>query len=127
MIISVGSCHVEILWAIKVVMSKFSVNSCKKMDELFCVMFPDSEIAKTFKLGPSNSAYLFTYGIAPYFKNLLQQAVKAAPYFVASFDECSNRITQDEQMDVVLRYRDTTEATAKTRYYSSEFLGHTRA
>ena len=124
MIISVGSCHAEILWAIKIVMSKFSFNSCKKMGELFCVMFPDNEIAKIFKLGPSKCAYLITYGIAPYFKNLLQQAVKAAPYFVASFDECSNRITQDEQKDVVLRYWDTTEPTVKTRYYSSD---HTRA
>ena len=94
MIISVGSCHAEILWAIKVVMSKFSFTSCKKMGELFCVMFPDSEIAKSFKLVPSKCAYLITYGIAPYFKYLLQQAVKAAPYFVASFDECSNRITK---------------------------------
>ena len=61
MIISVGSCHVEILWAIKVVMSTFSFSSFKKMGELFCVMFPDSEIAKTLKLGPSKCAYLITY------------------------------------------------------------------
>ena len=47
--------------------------------------------------------------------------------FVASFDECSNGITHDEQMDVVLRYWDATEATVNTRYYSSEFLDHTRA
>ena len=77
MIMSVGSCHAEILWAIKVVISKFSFNSCKKMGELFCVMFPDSEIAKLFKLGSSKYAYPIPYGIAPYFKNLLQQAVKA--------------------------------------------------
>ena len=47
-----------------------------------CVMFPDSEIAKTFKLGPSKCAYLITYNITPYFKNRLQQAVKAAPYLL---------------------------------------------
>ena len=91
------------------------------MGELFCVMFPDSEIVNTFKLAASKCAYLITYGIAPHFKNLLQQAVKAAPYFVASFDGSSNRITQDEQVDIVLRYWGTTGATVKTRYYSSEF------
>ena len=66
--------------------------------------FPDSKIAKTFKLGPSKCAYLITYGIAPYFKNRFSRLLKAAPYCVASFDECSSRVTQDEQMNVVLRY-----------------------
>ena len=61
------------------------------------------------------------------FQDSSSAGCKAAPYFVASFVECSNIITQDEQLDVVLRYWDTTEATVKTRYYSSEFLGHTRA
>ena len=61
------------------------------------------------------------------FRESASAGCKAAPYFVASFDECGNRITQDEQMDVALRYWSTTEATIKTRYYSSEFSGHTRA
>ena len=61
------------------------------------------------------------------FQDSSSAGCKAVLYFLASFVECSNRITQDEQMDVVLRYWDTTEATVKTRYYSSEFLGHTRA
>ena len=95
------------------------------MGELFCVMFPDSEIAKSFKLGPSKCAYLITY--CSIFQELSSAGCWSSSVFVASFDEYSNRITQDEQMDVVFRYWDTTEATGKTRYYSSEFLGHTRA
>ena len=38
-------------------------------------MFPDSKIVKSFALGADKLRYLITYGIAPYFYDLLKDNV----------------------------------------------------
>ena len=42
--------HAEILWALKVVMSKLSLRSCEELKDLFQVMF-NGEVATDFTLG----------------------------------------------------------------------------
>lgn len=44
-----------------------------------------------------------------------------------SFDECLNKVTQKEQMDVVVRYWSEREGKVAVHYFDSEFMGHTQA
>ena len=67
-------------------------------------MFPDSDIAQTFKLGRQKSMHLATYGIAPYFKLLLQSQLGKSDIMDFSFGESLNSITQSCEMNVVLHY-----------------------
>ena len=63
--------HAEICWALKTVASKYSQRSCDGTGDLFAVMFPDSEIARNFKLARTKCGYFINYGIAPHFLQLL--------------------------------------------------------
>ena len=40
------------------------------MAELFQNMFPDSNVAKKFQLGPSKVKYFANFGIKPYLKDM---------------------------------------------------------
>ena len=82
-------------------------------------MFPDSQIAQQWSCGPTKLSYLITFGIAPYFKELLFAELTEAPCFVLSFDESFNQELQKEQMDFVVRYFG--QGLVKTRYLTSAF------
>ncbi|KAI4829210.1 hypothetical protein KUCAC02_023270 [Chaenocephalus aceratus] len=90
-------------------------------------MFPDSEIAKQFTCGATKSAYLICFGLYPHFKEQLIEDVRKAKCHVVSFDECLNKVTQTEQMDIILRYWSEREGKVAVRYFTSEFLRHTQA
>ncbi|KAK1906949.1 hypothetical protein KUDE01_009345 [Dissostichus eleginoides] len=59
-------------------------------------------------------------------KQLIED-VRKAKCHVVSFDECLNKVTQTEQMDIILRYWSEREGKVAVRYFTSEFLGHTQA
>ena len=115
----------EIRWALKTVTAHFSYNASKNIGSLFHAMFPDSNIAKSFKCSSTKIAYLVAFGIAPYFRNDLIEKIHQSENFVVSFDESLNKITQTEQMDIVVHYFEGD--SVMTRYLDSSFLGHTRA
>ena len=115
----------EIFWALKSVMSRFSYNSAHDITDVFKAMFPDSIIAQRMSCGPTKLSYLISFGIAPYFMDLLLKALKDAPCFVISFDESFNEELEKEQMDFIVRY--LKDGEVKCRYLSSGFLGHTTA
>ena len=117
----------EILWAVKTVMCHLSCNSSKGRDKLFPVMFPDSEVASRFKCGPQKCNYPIAFGLSPYFRGQIMKAIREAPYYVVSFDESMNRVTKNEQMDLVVRFWDDKLSQVASRYLGSEFLGHTRS
>ena len=94
----------EILWTLKSVMSKSSLRSCEQLKHLFVAMFPDSIIAKSFTLGNTKCGYYITYGIGPYFGELIKTLINKSPCFSPSFDESLNRVLQVEQMDMNVRY-----------------------
>ena len=56
----------EILWTPKSISAGYSNNSCSDNAGLFQHMFPDSEIVKSFQLGPTKIKYLTNFGIAFY-------------------------------------------------------------
>jgi len=126
---SAGNCEkikAEIIWTLKCVTSGFSDRSCDGLSDIFSAMFPDSEIAKDFKLGRLKATYLASYGIAPLFKSLLSSLVEKSDILVLSFDESLNEITQSCEMDIILRFWDMMENQVKIRYWDSAFFGHAK-
>ena len=67
-------------------------------------MFPDSKIGQSFTLGKTKCSYILKFGIVPYVKSLLVQSVKDSGDYILMFDESLNRITQEKQMDMWVRY-----------------------
>lgn len=119
--------NAEILWALKVIESGFSQNSCSNINILFQKMFPDSVIASKFQLGRQKCSYIINHGLGPYFSQQLCDDLKKCSDFVVLFDESLNKISQRGQMDVFIRYFDNKSNKVFTRYYGSSFLGHAKA
>ena len=117
----------EVLWTLKVVMCHYSFTSCNDISATFRAMFPDSGIAMTFTCGATKCAYLTCFGLAPYFHEQLVDMVRSTACYSISFDECMNRISQNEQMDFIIRYWDGNTNKVAVRYLGSEFLGHATA
>ena len=119
---TIGSCtnknlvsNAEIIWALDVVLSKYSFNSSSNKTELFALMFPDSKVAKDFTCGKTKCSHLVNHGIAPYFHELLYSQLNSLDHFVAMFDESHNKIAKEGQMDLHIRFWDDTEDIVATR------------
>ena len=113
----------EIIWALDVVMPKYSFNSNSNNSDPFTTMFPDSRTAKNFSCGETKCGFIVKFGIAPYFVELLNSQLKDLEYFVAFFDESFNYVSKKQkQMDLHIRFWDSDKDVVATRHYSSEFL-----
>ena len=120
----------EILWSIKTVVDHYSCNSSEKTNLLFARMFSDSDIAKKFSCGKTKCGYLIKFGLAPYFHQIVLSELsdpKLTCLYSVSFDESFNKTIQEEQMDLIVRFWDKERQMVSSRYFGSEFLGHTRA
>ena len=82
----------------------------------------DSKIAENFKLSKTKCRHYLTYGIAPYLKSNIAKSILKAPYFTIMFDESSNSVLQNEQMDIQIRYWLDEDCKVQTKYYDSKFL-----
>ena len=76
MLIDSSVLQAEVRWALKVVMSRYSKSSCNDVTELFKIMFPDSDIAKSFTCAKTKCRYMIVYGLAPYFQSCLLDDLK---------------------------------------------------
>ena len=85
-------------------------------------MFSDSAIAKPFTLGKRKRGCYITYGIAPYFGELIKTLINKSPCFSLSFDESLNRVSQVEQMDMNVRYWDNDNGLVKLNYVTSRIF-----
>ena len=63
----VRALDVEIRLALKIVMMHASCRFSLNLNELFMVIFPDSDIAENFKMSKTKVSYMIVYGIAEYF------------------------------------------------------------
>lgn len=117
----------EVVWTLKTVMSHHSFNSGQGLNSLLQAMFPDSEIAKKFQLGPDKMAYMVRFGLSEYFRKELLNDAKMADSFVLAFDEALNKASQHGQMDVYIRFWDCKSNRVTSRYLGSAFLGHATA
>ena len=66
--------------------------------------------------------YFIHFGVALYLKDQLVSIVDTSTFFVVSFDESMNRIFQEEQMDIGLRYFNDDTGLVETKYFDSAFL-----
>jgi hypothetical protein len=108
-------------------MSHQSYNSATGVNEVFIRMFLDSDVARKLRLGADKMAYIVKFGLAPYFHEQLLSELNKAEHFVHAFDESMNKICQQEQMDIHVRFWDSSANRVVNRYLGSNFLGHTTA
>ena len=119
---------IEILWALKSVIDHYSVSSSSNVSALFQIMCPDSAIARKFACGKTKCSYLIKFSLAPYFHSQMMDILSDPKcLFSILFDESFNKVLQQEQMDLIMRYRVSQHKQVMSRYLTSEFLGHTRA
>jgi hypothetical protein len=114
----------EIRWALESVMRGNSNNSNNTINKLFQVMFPDSQIVKLFSMGPDKLRYVVNHGLAPYFHQILKEELSKTDCYVVIFDESMNDVTQNCEMDLLVRYWDNDDNKVKVRFWGSRFLGH---
>ena len=75
-------------------------------------------------LGPGKICYFVNHGIAPYFIAILKDEILLSDCFVVSFDESLSQVTQQCNMDLVIRVWDFTENKFQVRFWNSVFFGH---
>ncbi|XP_063073162.1 uncharacterized protein LOC134463795 [Engraulis encrasicolus] len=115
----------EVLWCLDLASKHHSFNSNDGIAELFVKMFPDSQIAKSFALAKDKTGYMIKFGIAPYFKRQLVEAINRAGPYVLMFDESLNQSSKKKQLDIHIRFLE--DGCVQSRYFGSQFLGHGRA
>ena len=94
----------ELLWTLKCFRSDMSALSYEGVSELFEVMFSDSQIAKDFQMSQTKMTYIINFAIEPYFLEILISELKSCNYYSVSLHESINDIIQTCQMDVHVRY-----------------------
>ena len=97
------------------------------MNQLFEVMFSDSDIAKTFQMSKTKVSYVIIFGLADYFYNNLIPLVKKSPFYSLLFDESLNKVLSKEQMDLQIHFYDDTVGEVLTKYLGSRFVYHPNA
>ena len=112
----------EIIWILYTIERHHSFHSNEGVAKIFQVMFPDSDTVKKFMCGEKKSAYICSFGLAPYFASILKEKVEKQDSFVLLFDESLNFATKNKQLDMCVRFWD--EDRVITRYWTSQFLGH---
>ena len=77
-------------------------------------MFPDSDIARKVTLQVGKCKYVINHGLAPYCEQLLIKNVTASPCHSLSFDESLNKKIQLGQMDLYVRFLNSSRELAET-------------
>ncbi|CAB4011247.1 Hypothetical predicted protein [Paramuricea clavata] len=106
----------EIVWMLYTIECHHSFHSNEGVAKIFQVMFPDSETVKKFTCGEKKSAYICSFGLAPYFESILKDKIEKQESFVLFFDESMNIAMKNKQLDVCVRFWD--------EILDSKFLGH---
>ena len=109
--------YADILWALEMVQSNYSGNSCDKKFSLFQKMFPDSTIAKNASMQRTKFAYTLNFGLAPFFFSELLENVKKSLFFAISIDESLNDQIEKNSMDFIIRLWNESTKTVETRYF----------
>ena len=108
----------EIYWALKVVQSNLSLNSCKDLNSLFWKMFPGSDIAHSYSMTKTKLSYVINFGIATHFRTLLHVKLVNSKFYTVCFDESLNKVVQKCQIDFSLRFWDKTANEAVAQYFN---------
>ena len=76
-------------------------------------MFPDSKIAQNVQLSTDKLKDICIFGMAPDFKDVLEEMLKKSDLYVICFDESLDDVRQTCQMDVLIRYFDSVDRKVK--------------
>ena len=117
----------EVLWCLESVYTHTSLRKAARDVKMMKLMFPDSEIAASMQLERTKISYMIVFGLAHHFREELQRSLQSCDYFVAAFDESLNKISQSQQMDLVVRFWDKSKNEVATRYLTSVFLHRSTA
>lgn len=117
----------EILWVARRIMTGNSKRSLTGSGDLFRKMFPDSEIARAFRMEKDKAQYIAAYGLGQHYKDEVCRLTKEASDIVILFDEALNSVVQKSQMDVYIQYFDGKKNQVDAHYLSSTFLTKARA
>ena len=109
-----------------VVATHAPVRSADRNGDIYRAMFPDSEIARGYKMSKDKIGYVLTYGLGQYYQEKATDTVLSAELFVAMFDESLNKVSPKCQMDLHIRFIND-KNMVETKYISSAFLGHPTA
>lgn len=112
----------EILWCLNIIMKNRSLNSVDTDIQILKKIASDSKIVEKMTLSSSKASYVICYGLAPYFKDQLDQNLQNCKKFVVCFDESLNKIAQKGQMDLLIRFFNEKTQQVDTRYLTSVFL-----
>ena len=77
---------------------------------------------QSLTLGRTKCSYFINFGIAPHLKEPLLAKLKSSDIFLTCYDDSLNRVLQEEQMDVVLRYCNNESCMVEISYFDSAFL-----
>ncbi|CAF2403246.1 unnamed protein product [Rotaria sp. Silwood2] len=116
----------EAYWAMATAKLGLSYNSSQYIQELFCQMFSDSNIAKEFSMKPRKLSYILSHGTGHYFTKVMLHDLMKAPGFTLIFDETVT-VGVRKQLDLHFRYWCERKQEVVVRYYKSIFLGHATA
>lgn len=70
-------------------------------------MFLDSHIAPKMELGKVKLKYVVSYGIEPFFTDGLKKQVSESEWLAVCYDENLNKVIQESEIDLVLRFLNT--------------------
>ena len=94
----------DILWTLKCTDLHQSFRDNEHASKLFQNMSLNSNILAQYSLGKIKMAYLITFVLSPYFKDMLLNNIRQSEFFMVMFDEAFNDIFQIEQMDILVRF-----------------------
>ncbi|CAN7939256.1 unnamed protein product [Ixodes hexagonus] len=88
-------------------------------------MFPDSEIARSFKCGHKKLSYLVSDGIGPYFKSkVIEELVRPNVFYAVMIDETPKPEEKVQQLDVLVRFYSDIAGRVVVEHVQSFNLGH---
>lgn len=115
----------ELLHTINAIDKNHSFQSSMKDAENYKEMFPDSEIAKSFKINPKKAAYLTTEALGPYYREqFLDDIIKNDKPFSILFDETTN-VQNRNELQIGIRYWDCDKII--TRHLETFFIDNGKA
>ena len=117
----------EIIATLHFAAQNLSFSSSQNLSTLYQQQFPDSVIARNVKIGPSKMSYIVSYGLGPYFRQMIiKDIVEGNSYFTLHFDETISAQTK-KHMDFLVRYWSEREHVVKVKYITSIMFGHAKA
>ena len=71
--------------------------------------------------------YIVDFGLEPYFRETLKCETAVSEWYSISFDEIWNRVVQECEMEVLIRFWDNLSNTVEVRFWNSIFFGRSSA